>query len=267
MFELTTTTECELTQFTGRTQKSGRDDVPAVSFRLKITNAKNTMLDMLSKTIRETVYAPIEGQEQLPDVEVTTPVLRCPDMKTWKSEVVHEGWKLFIARGVNDEATGLQMEKCKLDEFTFDLYQGGHLDCEFRVSTADVDEEGAGMLWGRQKRKVFVQVHAPELPAAGATEATGAEIDGTTAAFEADHPDATDLFAAGAGDGGEDGQEDDETRSSAGDSNHAADDSAAGTDDGADEQAAIEAGMAESVKAASLKPKRRGRAAGVGEVH
>lgn len=263
MFELTTTTECELTQFTGRTQKSGRDDVPAVSFRLKITNAKNTMLDMLSKTIRKTVYAPIEGQEQLPGVEVTTPVLRCPDMKTWKSEVVHEGWKLFIARGVNDEATGLQMEKCKLDEFTFDLYQGGHLDCEFRVSTADVDEEGAGMLWGRQKRKVFVQVHAPELPAAGATEATGAQIDGTTAAFEADHPDATDLFAAG-GDGAQ-GTDDDgpDACDSAGD----ADDSAAGTDDGAAEQAAIEASMAESVKAAGLKPKRRGRVAGVGEVH
>lgn len=52
MFELTTTTECELTQFTGRTQKSGSDDVPAVSFRLKIKGAKNTMLDMLSPTMR-----------------------------------------------------------------------------------------------------------------------------------------------------------------------------------------------------------------------
>lgn len=178
MFELTTTTECELTQFTGRTQKSGRDDVPAVSFRLKIKGAKNTMLDMLSPTMRLTAYAPVEGQEQLPGVEVTTPVLRCPDMKTWKSEVVHEGWKLFVSRGIGDDS-GLQMNSCKVDEFTFDLYQGGHVDCEFRVSTADVDEEGAGMLWGRQKRKVFVQVHAPELPAAGSTEATGAQIDGT----------------------------------------------------------------------------------------
>lgn len=178
MFELKTTTECELTQFTGRTQKSGRDDVPAISIRLKISNASNTMLDLLSPTMRLTAYAPVEGQEQLPGVELTTPVLRCPDMKTWKSDVVHEGWKLFLSRGIGDDS-GLQMEKCKLDEFAFDLYQGGHVDCEFRVSTADVDEEGAGMLWGRQKRKVFVQVHAPEMPKPGATEATGAEIDGT----------------------------------------------------------------------------------------
>lgn len=79
MFELKTTTECELTQFTGRPQKSGRDDVPAVSFSLKISNASNTMLDLLSPTMRLTAYAPIEGQEQLPGVELTTPVLRCPD--------------------------------------------------------------------------------------------------------------------------------------------------------------------------------------------
>lgn len=178
MFQLLNTTECELTQFTGRTQKSGRDDVPAVSLRLKIKSAKNTLLDMLSPTIREVIYAPVEGQEQLPGVEVTTPILRCPDMKVWKSEVVHEGWRLFISRGIEDGG-GLQMGSCKVDEFAFDLYQGGHVDCEFRISTADLDEEGAGMLWGRQKRKVFVQLHAPELPAAGSTEATGAAIDGT----------------------------------------------------------------------------------------
>lgn len=247
MFELTTTTECELTQFTGRTQKSGRDDVPTVSFRLKIKGAKNTMLDMLSPTMRLTAYAPVEGQEQLPGVEVTTPVLRCPDMKTWKSEVVHEGWKLFVSRGIGDDS-GLQMNSCKVDEFTFDLYQGGHVDCEFRVSTADVDEEGAGMLWGRQKRKVFVQVHAPELPAAGSTEATGAQIDGTVG-----HP--------GAADAGQSSLLDDDGDESEGDGGGTfADDMAAGADDGSAEQAQIEAGMQASVAAAGLRPKR-GRAA------
>lgn len=213
MFELTTTTECELTSFTGRTQKSGRDDIPAVSFRLKIVDAKNTILDTLSKTIREVIYAPVEGQEQLPGVEIVTPVLRCREMKTWKSDVVHEGWKLFISRGIQ-EGGGLQMGSCKLDEFTFDLHDQGFVDCEFRVSTADLDEEGAGMLWGRQKRKVFVQVHAPELPAAGATEATGAQIDGSVG-----HPG-----AAGQGSLLEDGDDD-------GDGEGAGDDGLGGFDD------------------------------------
>lgn len=252
MFELKTTTECELTSFTGRTQKAGKEDVPAVSFRLRITNAPNTLLDLLSPTMRLMAYAPVEGQEQLPDVEVTTPILRSPDMKTWKSDVVHEGWKLFVARGIG-EGDGLQMESCKVDDFTFDFHQGGHVDCEFRVGTADLDEEGAGMLWGRQKRKVFVQVHAPEMPAAGSTEATGAAIDGTVG-----HPgaaegqgsllDATDTFAqqhGGPDDGpqpGDDGEEGDE---------------GASPDDDA---AAFEAGAAAALAGAGVKPARQKRA-------
>jgi len=248
MFELKTTTECELTSFTGRTQKSGKDDVPAVSFRLRITNARNTMLDMLSPTMRLMAYAPVEGQEQLPGVEMTTPVLRSPDMKTWKSDVVPEGWKLFVARGIG-EGEGLQMESCKLDDFTFDFYQGGHVDCEFRASTADLDEEGAGMLWGRQKRKVFVQVHAPELPVKGATEATGAEIDGTVghpgaATGQGSLLDATDTFAQQHGDAS--------TTDGAGpDVGDLDDDGSGHTADGAAEQAELEAGMEASLNAAA----------------
>lgn len=313
MFELTTTTECELTQFTGRTQKSGRDDVPTVSFRLKINDAKNTILDMLSPTIREVIYAPVEGQEQLPGVEVVMPVLRCREMKTWKSDKVHEGWKLFISRGIA-EGGGLQMGSCKLDEFTFDLHDQGFVDCEFRISTADVDEEGAGMLWGRQKRKVFVQLHAPELPAAGATEATGAQIDGTVG-----HPGAAGQGSllgdddagddgVGTGDDGLGGFDDDMGRGDTEASSGESEGSESGTE-GADgetsggaeeqpvdpqrgenwpfpkpasngidtdearsqeqraaerEQAELEAGMAQSIAASSVAPKRsRGRKAGV----
>lgn len=291
MFQLLTTTECELTQFTGRTQKSGKDDVPAVSIRLKISNASNTMLDLLSPTMRLTAYAPVEGQEQLPGVELTTPVLRCPDMKTWKSDVVHEGWKVFLARGIGD-GQGLQMGSCKLDEFTFDLYQGGHTDCEFRISTADLDEAGAGMLWGRQKRKVFVQVHAPEMPKPGTTEATGAEIDGTKGHPGAAGASAEDLFAGAgtsdddeAGEGvpregateGEDGADVEHADSTSG---FAAANEAAKTGEnwpfpkGSEisdeersaralaEQREIEAGMSQSIAAAGVAPKgRRGRKA------
>ena len=36
MFQLKTITECELTSFVGRTQREGKDDIPAVSFRLAL---------------------------------------------------------------------------------------------------------------------------------------------------------------------------------------------------------------------------------------
>ena len=186
-FELTNNTECELTTFVGRTQKSGPDDVPAVTFRLKLEKVSNIMLDMLSDTIRHTVYKAVEGQQQLPDMEQTTLLLQSKDLLHWAPDTCLEGWTVFVARGIGEG--GLRMGSCKVDNFRVDFFEGGRMDVDFRISTADVDEKGAGMLWGRQKRKVFVMIEAPEMPDKAPV------IDGTTAAFEADHPEAGDLFA------------------------------------------------------------------------
>jgi hypothetical protein len=267
LFELQTNTECELTTFVGRTQKSGPDDVPAVTFRLKLTGVSNALLDRFSKTIRHTVYKAVEGQDQLPGVEDTTPLLQSKDLVHWAPETCLEGWTVFIARGISD-GSALQMGSCKVDNFRFDFFDGGRMDVDFRVSTADVDEEGAGMLWGRQKRKVFATITAPEMPE------TKPVIDGTTAAFKADHPDATDLFADGAPDqhAGDFGQADDD---SAGPGAGSSDDAGTGADseggdtDAAGDAAQFEAGMQKALDNAGVVPiaSRRGRrpAAGVGK--
>jgi len=181
LFELPNNTEAELTSFTGRVQKSGPHDVPAVSFRLKLKSVPNIILDRLSKTMRLTAYAPVEGQEQLPGVELTTPILRSKDLKHWAPEVCLEGWSVIVARGITDDSA-LQMGSVKVDDFKIDFFEGGHVDVDFRCGTADVDEAGAGMLWALQKCKVFVMVTAPEVPQPA--------IDGSTEAFQKDHPGA-----------------------------------------------------------------------------
>lgn len=163
LFSLPIDTECTLTSFTGRTQKHGPEDVPAVSFRLLLKGVSNELLDKFSSTIRHVAYEAVEGQEELPGVEPSTPILRSKDLKSWNPDTCLEGWSLVLARGISD-ATALQMRSCKLDDFRFVFYEGGHVDCDFRVGTADIDEEGAGMLWGRQKRKVFVGIEAPAEP-------------------------------------------------------------------------------------------------------
>lgn len=194
LFELPDNTECVLTTFVGRTQKSGPDDVPAVTFRLKLASVPNILLDRFSKTIRHTVYRAVEGQEQLPGMEDTTPILQSKDLTEWSPDTCLEGWHVIIARGIGDDSA-LQMGSVKIDDFRFSFFDGGHMDVEFRLSTADVDETGAGMLWGRQKRKVFVMITAPEAPSAKPA------IDGSVEAFKKDHPefadgaDAGDLFA------------------------------------------------------------------------
>ena len=170
---------------------------------------------------------------------------------------------------VGHAAEAIAMGKCKIDGFTADLYDGGHIDLEFRVSTSDIDSEGVGILWASQKQTFPVVVLAPEIPKKGDnTEATGAEIDGTKG-----HPGAADanqgsllddqaqtpegaLAASLGADPGE------------GDPDEFSDDEGSSTDAGAAEQAELEAGMAQSIAAAGVAPKgvRRGRKPGA-EVH
>lgn len=287
MFNLPNNTECVLTTFVGRTQKSGPDDVPAVTFRLKMAGVSNMLLDRFSPTIRHTVYKAVEGQEQLPGMEDATPILQSKDLTEWAPDTCLEGWRVIVARGVNDD-TALQMGSVKIDDFRFSLFDGGHMDVDMRCSTADVDEAGAGMLWGRQKRKVFVMITAPEAPSAKPA------IDGSVDAFKKDHPefkdgagpDAGDLFNEQHGGGPIDGivgstseqhadnfgQADGEGGSGAGDSDDAGTDSEGGETDitrGGEtwpgEAAEMEAGMSASMAAAGLAPKaaRRTRRVGV----
>lgn len=290
LFSLPNNTECVLTTFVGRTQKSGPDDVPAVTFRLKLASVSNMLLDLFSPTIRHTVYRAVEGQEKLPGMEDTTPILQSKDLTEWSPDTCLEGWRVIVARGVNDE-TALQMGSCKVDDFRFSFFDGGHMDVDFRISTADVDEDGAGMLWGRQKRKVFVMINAPEAPTAKPV------IDGTAEAFKRDHPefkdgadpDAGDLFAGqhGPADGdqaadqhaGDFGRADDDSAApGTGSSDDApfgepqrgeawpfpqgdgAADSEGGETDQAGDAAEFEAGAAAAIAKAGVAPRgRRGR--------
>mgnify|MGYP000851817625 CR=1 FL=1 len=265
MFQLLNPTEVRLTSLTCRTEAAGpRKDVPAITLRLKMESVDNEVLDLLSKTARQTLYAAVEGQETLPGVAPTTPILRSKDIKHWTPEgLVLNGWKVMIEHGI-DDASAIAMGKCKIDGFTADLYDGGHIDLEFRVSTSDIDSEGVGILWSSQKQVFPVTILAPELPKRGATEATGAEIDGTKG-----HP--------GAADSGQGSLLDDQAQTPEGalasslgaDTDPDNPDSEGGTTDpGAAEQAELEAGMAQSLASAGVTPKggRRGRKPGA-EVH
>jgi hypothetical protein len=252
MFELKTVTETELTAFVGRTQKSGPDDVPAVSFRLRLAGVPNEMLDMFSPTLRHGVYMAVPGQDDLEGIEPATPLLRSKDVMHLAPDFRYEGWTVSVARGLSDDA--LQMGSAKVDDFKFDFHEGGRMDFDFRVSTADIDEEGAGMLWGRQKRKVFVRIEAPEMPAPVIDGTIG--HPGAAAAPDARDPDAPDLFNGdGPGPFDEGGQPDDGEGS-------APDVTAGGGDpEGEAEQRELEAGMATAITKAGVKAKRGGRGA------
>lgn len=247
MFSLTTT-EVKLATMTPRTEKHGDEDVSAVSLGLRLT-AANTLLDALDPNLRMAIYAPVEGQDQLPGVEPSTPILRPRMVESLKLSCRFEGWTVAIDRGI-DEDDPIKLGGAKVDKFVVVPHEGGSVDIAFRVGSSDIDETEAGWLFGHLGQPIVVSITPPE-------KAPDA-IDGSTEAFKRDHPganddqadlldgeDAGEAFAAITGGPVDDG----------------ADSEGGNADAGADEQSEIEAGMRESLGAAGLreKPARRGR--------
>lgn len=190
MFELITPTEATLRTMTPRTEKHGDDEVSAVSLGLTIVGP-NTLLDSLQPGVRTMLYAPHPDQDELPGVEPSTTLLRAKGVECLHLSACFEGWTMTIDAGI-DVDEPIVLGGCKVDKWVVFPREGGSIDMTFRVGTSDIDEREAGWLFGKLKQSLSITLHAPKQQEPA--------IDGTVAAFEADHlgeaeKDAGELFA------------------------------------------------------------------------
>jgi hypothetical protein len=161
----------------------------AITLGLKISGA-NTLLDRLSPTLRHALYMAVPDQEQLEGIEPSTPLLRSKLIEEVKIALnALEGWTLAVDHGI-DESEPVKMGGCKVDKFKVLPHEGGSIDLMFRVGSNDIDATEAGLLCSHLSQEISFTLTAPIKPAE--------PIDGTQEAFEKDHPDAGELFAAGA---------------------------------------------------------------------
>ena len=191
MFALLDKTEALLTSVTPRTEVHGDDRVFAISLGLKITGP-NTLLDKLTPALRHMIYtAKPDATPELPGVEESTPLLRCPGVELLTLKATLEGWTLAVDHGI-DEADPITLGGCKVDRFKVAPSDGGSVDLMFRIGSNDIDATEAGLLCSHLSQEIRVTLTAPK-PKPEA-------IDGTGADFAADHPDlpgpdAGELFA------------------------------------------------------------------------
>lgn len=284
MFEITEFIQAHLCSVTNRSEKHGDEDVPAVSLGLELTTA-NTILDLIDPGLRHALFkAKPDSEPELPGVEATTPVLRCNSIDHVKLTTSHEGWRLLVDDGI-DDTKPMTFASVKVDKLSVDAKQGGSVTIKMRLGTSDVDAERLGKLAFQNGQAIWVQLLKPEKK----TEA----IDGTVEAFERDHPEAGDLFARsvesdGAEGGNPDSDEEEDSEGGATDLEQRLDNALAranapstqrsgdwpfpeGATDGssdmersaralaAAEQAELEAGMAQAMAAAGVKPSRRAK--------
>ena len=177
MFQITEFTQATITSVTNRQETHGEDRVPAVTVGIKI-EAANTMLDQIDPAIRQALYKAVDAQAELDGMEPSTPVLRCNSFDSISLTTAHEGWSLMVDDSI-DESAAMTFGGCKVDKFRVDAKQGGSIVLSFRCGTSDVDAERLGALGMHNGQDIWIKLLPPPKPAEGATEATGAEIDGT----------------------------------------------------------------------------------------
>lgn len=183
MFELTDFTEARIASVTNRIGKHGDEDVPAVSLTVEFT-AENTLLDLIDPGLRHALYKPKpDAEPELPDMEPSTPILRCNSIDKVRLTTAHEGWRLFVVDNI-DESDPMAFAGVKVDKLELDALQGGSVKFRMRLGTSDVDADKIGALGMNNGHSIWLKLLKPEKvePA----------IDGTTEAFKRDHPGAAE---------------------------------------------------------------------------
>ncbi len=181
MFELLEFAEARLATVTSRIERHGEEERPAVSIGLELT-AANTILDLIDPKIREALYKPVDGQDGLPGIEISTPVLRCNSFDKHTLPTRYEGWTLEVDDGI-DDTEPMKFGGAKIDKFSVEAKQGGSVVLRFRVGTSDLDAKRSGMLGMHVGQPIWITLHAPK-------PGDERQIDETLP-----EPDATDLFA------------------------------------------------------------------------
>tara|TARA_B100001105_G_C22399440_1_gene448565 strand:+ start:2491 stop:3177 length:687 start_codon:yes stop_codon:yes gene_type:complete len=184
MFQLLDATPAKLATVTNRTEKHGDQDVPAVTLGIRITTA-NTLLDQLSQGLCAQLYKSPEEPEPQPEFDgmerIALPLRRdnVIDRLALKGEL--NGYTVIIDFGI-DETSDIKLGGAKIDGFVVTPHEGGSIELGLRIGSSDLDELKAGRLAMLNKHEIQLKLLAPERKPDA--------IDGSLAAFHADHPGA-----------------------------------------------------------------------------
>ena len=186
-FNLPSGTHAKIIKVTPRKEQHGPELKQAVSLRMR-HEGEGELLDLLAPGMRDAflmVPPKHDGQEMLEGVPRIPTVLRVSGIEQeQKLAYKGSGYTLTIAHGI-DDSTALELYTCTIDKVTAEAKNGGGCVVTWSVgSNRSITKELIGELCDLEGCEVDLAQVAPK----------PAEIDGTTAAFERDHPGQGDML-------------------------------------------------------------------------
>ena len=183
-FALPAASTLKLIKTTPHKEHHGDELVQAVSLRLR-WETTNEHLTLLHPNLKDALYwrPPVmEAQDELPDMPQTTPCLRAATIGMPLSiGGEFTGYTMTIEHGIDDDSA-LELYVCSLTKFKVDAKEGGTVAIDWSLSSnKNVTPELVGLLCGLEGTEIVATLEPPAI-------ATGPVIDGSTEAFERDHP-------------------------------------------------------------------------------
>lgn len=202
MFTLPNPTIAKLKHINLRTETHGKEKVSACDLDL-VLEGPNTLLDLLDDRLLPSLYWDPEadkGQALLDDVKPVLAHLRFTRLGKvpWSDE--GDNMALDVIYGLGDARSNIVFGKGKATMKNVELKDGGTVAPAWRFSTSWIEDGAIDKLRHSVDHSIEIMLTQNE-----PSEPVGDVIDGSVAAFEADHPepeerDATDLFVDAHGD-------------------------------------------------------------------
>ena len=203
-FDLPSRTSLKVVKVTPHKEVHGKDLVQAISLRLEWRPMDNGALNLIAPGVQDALlWIPPEhkAQDSLDGIPQVMKWRRCSAMKMPVNfpSIGFTGYDMVIEHGI-DESSALELYKCKLDKFEAEVDGNGLTVIRWsQNSNKQITPELLGALCGLEGLSIIVASLTPP--------SQDEPIDGTTAAFKKDYPQAGDLFAEIHGGGNADDDE------------------------------------------------------------
>lgn len=183
MLRIDNFTATRLLSLNVRTENHGEGLARAIDLKCQM-DAPNTFLQQLAPELLAMLFMPVEASEpqaKLDGVPETLPLLRSHVIK-WPMELEgdYSGYQITVDRGLGG-TSNMVLQEAKLNKLRLTCLEGGTVQLQYRLQVSGVGDEVIGRLSSYIKADMFVALLPPQVKPAA--------IDGSQAAFDADHPE------------------------------------------------------------------------------
>lgn len=184
MLRIDNFTATRLLSLNVRTENHGDGLARAIDLKCQM-DAPNTFLQQLAPELLAMLFKPVEqpdAQVAIEGVPETMPLLRSHAIK-WPMalEGDYAGYQITVDRGLGG-SSNMVLQEAKLNKLALTCMEGGTVQVQFRLQVSNVGDEVIGKLSSYIKSDMHIALMPPQVKPAA--------IDGSQAAFDADHPEA-----------------------------------------------------------------------------